>query len=82
MTKGKPFKEKTQESGAMIMTRFENDYHEMLNGASRYILEERQAEIKKLKKELRVCKNRFRIQCIYQDLSRLEREYEALEELY
>ncbi len=60
------------------MTRFEKDYHEMLKGAGRYILENRMEEIKKLKKEQRACKNRFR----FQTLSRLEWEYEALEELY
>ncbi len=63
------------------MTRFEKDYHEMLKGAGRYILENRMEEIKKLKKEQRACKNRFRFQGICQTLS-LEREYEALEELY
>ena len=64
------------------MTRFEKDCHEMLQGAGQYILEGRMEEIKKLKKEQRACKNRFRFQCISQELSRLEREYEALEELY
>ena len=53
----------------------------MLKGAGRYILENRMEEIKKLKKEQRACKNRFRFQGICQTLS-LEREYEALEELY
>ena len=64
------------------MTRFEKDYHEMLKGAGLYILQGRRTEIQKLKKEQRTCKNRFRFQCICQELSRLEREYEALEELY
>ncbi|WP_370843374.1 hypothetical protein [Megasphaera sp.] len=64
------------------MTRFEKDYHELLNGTSRYVLEERAEEIRKLEKERQACKNRFRFQCICQDLSRLEREYEALEGLY
>ena len=54
----------------------------MLKGAGLYILQGRRAEIQKLKKEQRACKNRFRFQCICQELSRLEREYEALEELY
>lgn len=58
------------------MTRFEKDYHEMLKGAGLYILQGRRAEIQKLKKEQRACKNRFRFQCICQELSRLEREYE------
>ena len=64
------------------MTRFEKDYHEMLKGAGLYILQGRRVEIQKLKKEQRACKNRFRFQCICQELSRLEREYESLEELY
>jgi len=74
-------KGKTHESEEVTMTRFEKDYHEMLKGAGRYILENRMEEIKKLKKEQRACKNRFRFQGICQTLS-LEREYEALEELY
>ena len=46
------------------MTRFEKDYHEMLKGAGLYILQGRRAEIQKLKKEQRACRNRFRFQCI------------------
>ncbi|WP_292017893.1 MULTISPECIES: hypothetical protein [unclassified Megasphaera] len=53
-----------------------------MNGTSRYVLEERAEKIRKLEKERQACKNRFRFQCICQDLSRLEREYEALEGLY
>lgn len=82
MPKGISPKEKAHESEKFTMTRFEKDYHEMLKGAERCILEGRMEEIRKLKKEQRACKNRFRFQCICQTLSRLEREYEALEELY
>ena len=73
---------KAYESGEFTMTRFEKDCHEMLKGAGRYILEGRMEEIRKLEKEQRACKNRFRLQCICQTISRLEQEYEALEELY
>ncbi len=82
MPKGEKLQRKAHESGEFTMTRFEKDCHEMLKGAGRYILEGRMEEIRKLKKEQRACKNRFRFQCICQTLSRLEREYEALEELY
>jgi hypothetical protein len=44
-------KGKTHESEEVTMTRFEKDYHEMLKGVGRYILENRMEEIKKLKKE-------------------------------
>ena len=47
------------------MTRFEKDYHEMLKGAGLYILQGRRAEIQKLKKEQRACKNRFRFSNAY-----------------
>jgi hypothetical protein len=79
---GESPEEKSHESEDFTMTRFEKDYHEMLKGAGRYILEGRMEEIRKLKKEQRTCKNRFRFQCICQTLSRLEKEYEALEGLY
>lgn len=64
------------------MTRFEKDYQILKLGADRYILENRYKEIEKLKREKRACKNGFRYQCICQDLERLEREYEILEELF
>lgn len=73
---------KAYESGEFTMTGFEKDCHEMLKGAGRYILEGRMEEIRKLEKEQRACKNHFRLQCICQTISRLEQEYEALEELY
>ena len=70
------------EIGKFTMTKFEKDCHEMLKGAGRYVLEGRMEEIRKLETEQRACKNRFRLQCICQTISRLEQEYEALEELY
>lgn len=79
---GESPKGKAHESEEFTVTRFEKDYHEMLKGAGWCILESRMEEIRKLKKEQRVCKNRFQFQCICQTLSRLEREYEALEALY
>ena len=64
------------------MTRFQKDYETMKKGTDLSILKKRKAEIDRLTKEGRGCKNKFRQTCIAQDLIRLKKEYEALEALY
>lgn len=64
------------------MTRFEKDCETLKKGTGLTVLQKRKAEIDRLTKEVRGCKNKFRQTCIAQDLVRLKKEYEALEALY
>lgn len=64
-------------------TRFEKDYATVMEGednAERIILQ-RKNEIRRLRREGRECRNGFRIQCIQQELERLEHELEILVDL-
>lgn len=64
------------------MTRFEKDYIAAQNGSGREIIERRRAEIRKLTQEGKCCKNAFRRQCIAQDVVRLTRELDKIDELF
>lgn len=63
------------------MTRFEKDRQEVINGNSVEIMKKRKAEIEKLYKEGRACRNSFRMQFILADLAKLSKEYKALDAL-
>lgn len=60
------------------MTRFEKDLKEALEGNEIEVLTKRKAELDKLEREGKICKNAFRRQCIAQDFCRLKREYEEI----
>lgn len=64
------------------MTRFERDYTEAQTGNEIEVLTRRKAEIEKLEKEGRACKNGFRRQCIAQELTKLKTEYRLISELF
>ena len=61
------------------MTAFERDLKDALEGNGREVLTRRKAEIERLRKEFRYCKNGFRRQCIAQELARLRKEYEEID---
>lgn len=50
-----------------------------LNGNECCVLTMRKAEIAALTSELKRCKNKFRQQCIAQDLMRLKAEYDKID---
>lgn len=62
------------------MTRFEKDMHDALNGNAVEVLKRRKAEIEKLTAEGKVCKNKFRMTCIAQEVVKLTNEYNAIDE--
>lgn len=61
------------------MTKFERDMYDALNGNATEILKKRQTEIKNLTAEGKVCKNKFRMTCIAQEIIRLTNEYNAID---
>lgn len=65
------------------MTRFEKQYMSIQQDPfeAREILESRQKEIKDLKEKRNDCKNKFRWQCLTQEIDKLEREYQTLDNL-
>ncbi len=63
------------------MTRFEKDLKEARNGDAIIILRERKAEIERLTREGKACKNGFRRQYLAQEVVRLTREYDEIAEL-
>ena len=63
------------------MTRFEKDLKEARNGDAITILMERKAEIERLTKEGKACKNGFRRLYLAQEVVRLTREYDEIAEL-
>lgn len=58
------------------MTKFERD---ALAGNEIEVLTRRKAEIEKLTKEGKACKNGFRRQCIAQEIAKLTREYDKID---
>ena len=61
------------------MTFFERDLKDALEGNEREVLTRRKAEIERLTREGKACRNGFRRQCIAQELARLKREYDAID---
>lgn len=64
------------------MTRYERDLNEIAEGNEIEVMKRRKAEIENLEKEGRACKNSFRRTCIAQELARLTKEYNKLDELF
>ena len=60
------------------MTRFERDLKDAREGNEIEVLKRRKTEIEKLTAEGKACKNRFRLQCIAQEVTRLTSEYNAI----
>ena len=61
------------------MTKFERDLRDALAGNEIEVLTRRKAEIEKLTKEGKACKNGFRRQCIAQEVAKLTREYNEID---
>ncbi|OLR65182.1 hypothetical protein [Peptoniphilus porci] len=64
------------------MTTFERDYKDAKEGNGVEVLKRRQAELKKLDKELRYCRNNFRAECIFQEIQKKKAEYRKIDELF
>lgn len=62
------------------MTTFERDLQDALSGNEIEVLKRRKAEIDRLKYDLLWCKNSFRRQCISQEIERLTKEYNKIDE--
>lgn len=61
------------------MTRFERDMKDAFAGDEREIITERRKAIKSLEKELGYCKNGFRSQCLFQEITKLRHELAQIE---
>lgn len=61
------------------MTKFERDLRDALAGNEIEVLKRRKAEIEKLTKEGKACKNEFLRQCIAQEVAKLTREYNEID---
>lgn len=64
------------------MTRFERDYKDAKEGNGIGVITRRRAELEKLTREGKNCKNGFRRTCIAQDVVRLKKELSKIEELF
>lgn len=64
------------------MTRFEKDLKAAQEGNEIEVLTKRKAELDRLDKEGRACKNSFRKQCIAQEYTRLKAEYDKIDALF
>ncbi len=64
------------------MTRFERDFKDAQEGNGIEVLTRRKAELAKLIQEGKACKNGFRRQCIAQEVVKLQKEYEKIDELF
>ena len=63
------------------MTKIDKDMLEALDGNVTEVLKRRKAEIERLTKEGRGCKNSFRRQCIAQEVARLTAEYDYIDSM-
>ena len=64
------------------MTRFERDLRDAQKGNGIEVLTKRKAELDRLWKEGKACKNGFRKQCIAQEYTRLKAEYDKIDALF
>ncbi len=64
------------------MTTFEKDMREALEGNEKEVLLRRKAEIKRLTREGKGCRNGFRRQCIAQQVMKLEAEYRQISNMF
>ncbi|MFD1403741.1 hypothetical protein [Robinsoniella peoriensis] len=64
------------------MTKFERDYRDAQEGNGIEVITRRHAELKRLTAEGKVSRNRFKTQCIAQEVVRLRDELEKIEGLF
>ena len=64
------------------MTRFEKDLQEAMAGNEEEVLRRRRDEIERLIREGRACRNAFRMQCIAQEVARLQEELEKIDRYF
>ena len=64
------------------MTRFEKDYINVVEGNEIEVLTNRKEELTQLRRQLKSCKNRFKAQCLIQEIERLEKEYCQIGKLF
>lgn len=64
-----------------MSTKFDKDMKliETDSDAGIMILRERKAELERIERQRRACKNHFRLECLAQEYNRLKREYDALD---
>lgn len=65
-----------------MMTRFERDFKAAQEGNEIEILTKMKAELDRLYKEGKACKNSFKKQCIAQEYTKLKAEYDKIDELF
>lgn len=63
------------------MTTFEKDRQAIMEGFTSEVMHRRKNELIGLQKELRSSHNRFRAQCIAQEIERRRKEYNELDEM-
>lgn len=64
------------------MTRFERDYEDAQAGNGIEVITRRRAELEKLTREGKSCRNGFRRTCIAQEVVGLKEELSQIEELF
>lgn len=64
------------------MTRFERDYEDAQTGNGIEVITRRRAELGKLTREGKSCRNGFRRTCIAQEVVRLKEELSKIEALF
>ena len=65
-----------------MMTRFERDFKDAIEGNEIEVLKNRKAEIERLISEGKACKNSFRRTRIAQEVARLTAEYNKISEQF
>lgn len=66
-----------------MSTKFDKDLKLMETDAdaSIMILRERKAQLERIERQGRACKNKFRLECLAQEYNQLKREYDALDQM-
>ena len=64
------------------MTRFERDMKEIGEGNGIEVMKRRKNEIAALETEGKCCRNSFRRTCIAQEIARITKEYNKLDEFF
>lgn len=60
------------------MTTFKRDLQAAIDGDYQEVITRRRNELKAIDREGRICKNKFRMECLAQDYRRLSRELDAI----
>nr|DAT74945.1 MAG TPA: Type III secretion system, cytoplasmic E component of needle [Caudoviricetes sp.] len=61
------------------MTRFEKDLLDAKNRNEIEVLSKRKAELERIEKQGKACKNGFKRQCLAQEYARLKAEYDKID---